>query len=393
MKKQLILMLLALTLSSNDVCYQIDKKHIKTNLQPPEGLLINIGTMFTNPKRDDYNITRGYVSIAFDTPRYTPYLSVVNLDCTEEEGGLFQCSGDCDGGHIYVMKKKDNVYFKIEGVRMAETPDDPIIYDIEGRSDRFVKGQESSCYQSTMDAVIDVKNFEEDIQKEKLITSLKKRKDIIIYDIDYNNQVAIAVGEDNSLRTRKEKSKDEYYLGATLFSFDGGKHWVKSLAGDIPLSRVIVLEGKKAISIGSMEGAGGFVQMTSDGGKHWKTVYEGGFINDITQHANGFFAVGYGIIYSKEGKKWNTVLKAKETAFNTVLSVDENRLVTANNHQLFFSKDSGESWQKAKVPLDLESAWLRHLYKYKGKLYIWARHPEGFKMISIDKGKSWQDVN
>ena len=242
-------------------------------------------------------------------------------------------------------------------------------------------------------AMVNAQNFEKDIYKAKLIASLEKEKDIIIYDIDYNNQVSIAVGEDNSIETRKEKSKDEYYLGITLYSFDGGKHWEKSLGGDIPMRRVIVLDGHKAIAIGSMEGAGGFVKMTNNAGEEWKIVYKGAFLNDITQHSNGFFAVGNGILYSKQGKQWHTVLEEKAYEFTAILSVDKKRLILASPHQLFYSQDNAMSWQKAKVPSAIEYAWLRYLYKDGKKLYTLPNDLTGFKLRSTDNGIIWQNVS
>ena len=243
-----------------------------------------------------------------------------------------------------------------------------------------------------VDSIIELKNFEEDEKIEKLINSLRKLNDIIIYDIDYNEKVAIAVGADNSLKTRRLSSKNAYSLGITLYSFDSGKHWHKSFGGDVPSEKVIVLEGTKAIAVGMMEGLGGQIEMTNNAGKDWKNVYLGGFMNDITQHSNGFFAVGYGIIKSKDGKKWQTVLDGEKYTFNAIFSIDKKRLIVVYGNKILYSEDSGKSWKKSQLPLILEDVWLATIYKKKGKLYV-SSHSNNLKIVSIDNGKSWKKVS
>jgi len=239
-------------------------------------------------------------------------------------------------------------------------------------------------------ATVNVKNFEEDVQKAEYIATLETWHDIIVDDIGYRGRVVIAVGEDNSRQTRIKYTQDEYHLGLTLYSLDGGKHWRKVLEGDIPLRRVIVLEKKKAIAIGSMEGAGGVVKMTEDAGEHWKTVYEGGFLNDITQHSNGFFVAGDGILYSKDGIKWYPALQG-EDEFYAILSIGYNRLVAAGNGKILFSNDSGRSWRTATVSTDIAGVSITHIYRKNGNLYVRATYPDGFKLVSCDDGEHWTE--
>ncbi len=391
------MILLVKILFANSVCYHIDKKYIKTNLEPSESLLIDIGNMFNNPQKDEYNITRAHAIIEFDTPRYVPYLSGAYLECSQEEKGVFYCAGDCDGGHLSVKKKEDGIYFKIEGARMSETTDDPVIYEIQGKPDLFIRGEEKSCFQPTLDAMIDVKNFEQNREKEKIINALKNLKDIIIYDVDYKGQMALAVGEDNSLDSRKKSFKNEFHLGTILYSNDHGKQWHQVFEGNIPLRRGILLDEKKAIVLGFIDEEGGsissVVKRTDDAGKHWKTIYKGKSLRDIIQHNHGFFAVGEGIFYSKEGEKWEKVLKVEEEKIYTILSLDSHRLIAAGDRNIFFSKDDGKSWKAAEITTDLSGDPMEYIYQKNDKLYIWVRHPDGFGLVSDDDGEHWKGID
>ncbi len=119
----------------------------------------------------------------------------------------------------------------------------------------------------SLDAIVEVENPKNDSQKKQLIDSLSRLKDIIIYDIDYNDEVAIAVGEDNSIETRKAYSQDEYHKALTLYSFDNGKSWNPTYGDEIPFHSVKLIKGKKAVACGMMEGSGGIIALTEDGGK------------------------------------------------------------------------------------------------------------------------------
>jgi photosystem II stability/assembly factor-like uncharacterized protein len=242
-----------------------------------------------------------------------------------------------------------------------------------------------------MDAIVMVDNFEKDAQKEKLIDSLSKLKDIIVNDLDYRGRTAIAVGEDNSVATRMEKSQDEFYAGIILYTNDEGAQWKRVYETDIPISSVVMVNDKKVAAAASAAGAGGSIYLTENAGKDWEIVYSGVFINDIAALQSTLFAVGYGILKSDDGKKWKSVMKGGENEFYALLSVDEKRLVVTGESMIRFSEDRGKSWKKAKLPVDIGSGVLMNtLYTYKGKLYVRAVHPEGFCMVSSDKGESWE---
>ena len=375
-------------LSAQHKCYQIDKQYIKTNLEPEAGVIVDIGSLFSNPTKDEYNITSGYVDILFDTPRYIPYAGNASLECSKEENEtIFHCEGDCDGGHASIMNKKDGIYFKIGGARLSQTTDDPIIYWIEGRSEDYIKGKPVSCFPS-LDAIVKVHNYEKDPNKAHLITSLSKLKDIIIRDIDYNDEVAIAVGEDNSVETRKSYSKDEYHKALILYSFDKGKSWQRTYREETPFTDVKLIKEKKAIACGSMEGSGGTIAMTDDGGKTWKTVYSGDFVNGVTVHRDTFFAAGFSIMKSHDGMAWETIYKS-DTELSAIESVDGKRLIAVGDGLILFSDDNGMSWHKAKLSNDASAQRARKIFQKEGKLYVVAGGPDFWFLVSSDHGNSW----
>ena len=383
-KLTVFLLVLKLSLLGSDICYKIDKKYIKSNLKQPVGLIINIHDMFTNPQVNEYNATTGYVDIEFNTPKDIQYLSSAYLMCGTDDKNLFNCSKDGEG-EILVKKIGNEVYFKLYGARMSQTPDDPIVYSFHGVSEDFIEGKKVSCFRS-LDAVVEVKNFAKDKNRQIIIDSLKKLKDIVIYDIDYNDKVAIAVGEDNSVKTRKKQLEDEYHKPIVLFSYDSGKSWKYSYGKDdnIPFTRVKLIKNQEAIAVGSMEGSGGKIALTKDGGKSWKTVYEDGFINDIVQVKNSYIVVGFAVLKSEDGLKWKRVDKPnkKENDFYHVINIKD-RLIASSYDEILYSDDFGRTWKNSFE----SSGAMYYLYKNNNKIYAWSKY--NGELVSSD-GKNWK---
>ena len=374
-------------------CYRIDKHYIHTNLKPKESVIVNIHSLYTHPQQDaERNLTKGDVDIVFDTPRYIRWAGNAYLHCAKEANEtVFYCGGDDDGGHMSIMKKPDGIYFKIEGARISETTADPIIYEIEGKSEAFIKGEPVSCFRS-FDAIVKVHNYEQDPLKAQLLSSLSKLKDMIIYAIDYNDKVAIAVGEGNSIETRKAYSKDEYHKALTLYSFDKGKHWYRNGGNNdtIPYHSVKLVKGKRAVACGTMEGTGGEIAMTENGGKRWTRVYSGGFLNSITVQKNSFFAAGYGILKSDDGIHWNRVYRNEHQELRAITTIDNKRVLAVGDELIIFSDDKGKSWHKATFLNDASAQWAREIYQKDGKIYVVMGDPDFGIIVSYDKGKSWQ---
>ena len=121
--------------------------------------------------------------------------------------------------------------------------------------------------------------------KKALLDSIKI-KDIAIHDLDYYQDLVIAVGEDDSPRVRALQSEEEYYESVMVRSLDGGKSWHKIRKGEedsIPHDAVIVLDNKHIVVASSMEGSGGTIILSEDAGKTWETRYNEAMIESLKQ--------------------------------------------------------------------------------------------------------------
>jgi len=125
-------------------------------------------------------------------------------------------------------------------------------------------------------------------RKKELLDSITI-KDVDIHDLDYYNDLVIAVGEDDSPRIRKLRSMEEYYESVIIRSLDGGKSWHKIREGEedsVPHNTVIILDDKRIVVASSMEGPGGSIILSEDAGKSWETRYNYAFIESM-KHIKG----------------------------------------------------------------------------------------------------------
>lgn len=146
-------------------------------------------------------------------------------------------------------------------------------------------------------------------KKEKLLGSINI-KDVAIYDLDYHNELVIAVGEDDSARTRKLRSMDEHHESVILRSIDYGKNWYKvgkEVESSMPHNEVIVLDDQRIVIASSMEGAGGQIILSEDAGETWEVRYNEAFIVSMKHlHGDTLIAKTFGptIKSIDGGKNW-----------------------------------------------------------------------------------------
>jgi hypothetical protein len=359
-------------------CYSVDKEYLTSNLTQNESLLVELPDSFT----DSFN---AYIS--YDTPRYIKYAGVNDQYCSKSKENLYECGADDDGGSMVIKQSGNKLYLKIGCLRLAQTTDDPIVYQSCAKKNEFIEVKKSACIKD-LDAIIKV---DKKIPP-KIINSLLKMKNIIITDISTYKNAIFAVGLDNSKSTREKQRQDEYLKFISLYSNNSGKSWQRNSSEQIPLYKVIATNSKEAIAIGTIEGSGGFVSITKDGGKSWQTLYEGGFLNDITKVNNCYYAAGFGIIKSCNNKKWQKVLDIKDSSLDAIKAVDKNLIVAVGEDILLVSNDGGKNWQKPTLEEKnmLQNSFSHQIYLEDGKIYISAKHPEGFKIVSTNKGKSWK---
>jgi len=351
--------------------------------------------------------------VRFDTRRFIPYVDGAELMCWRypgenkkeegcEEGGVcawdretleaFGCAGDDDGGRLLIRRKKNGWYFLLGGARMSVTTDDPFVHEVRAKSDRFLRGEEVPCFREK-DAIFAVRNVSGDPRIDQLMATLSKTwSDIIVNDIDYSGERAVAVGLDNSVETRIKQRQDEYLPGVILYSHDGGVHWEKLFFEAHPFDRVL-LDGDWAFALGTLEGDGGYIYRSADGGAHWKTVFEGGFLNTIVKHRGHYLAGGYALLRSdRDGVTWRKEpMKLQENEITALFSVDAKRLLLFNGEKLYLNRDGGVLWEPCRLPEGLYGLPMRVAIYRKGKrIYLEDAYQKGFSLFSDDDGRSWK---
>jgi len=120
-------------------------------------------------------------------------------------------------------------------------------------------------------------------KKEALLDAIDI-KDIDISDLDYYDDLVIAVGEDDSEETRRLQAMDEHHEAVIVRSLDGGKTWSKigkEVESSVPHNTVIVLDSKRIVIASSIEGAGGFIVLSEDAGDTWEVRYDGAMIESM----------------------------------------------------------------------------------------------------------------
>ena len=199
--------------------------------------------------------------------------------CTGKESQEYECLDYVDVGKLQIYFKDGTMHAYANYVQLSSNSE-PILHHIRSKDKTFSKGTVTPCYPS-LDPIIKVVDVEKGSKKEQLLKSINI-KDVIIYDLDYHEDFVIAVGEDNSPQMRERQSQEEDHESVILRSTDSGKTWERLEESTvIPNDHVIVLDEKRVIIGASIEGAGGSVSVSSDGGHNWSETYSGGMIKSL----------------------------------------------------------------------------------------------------------------
>jgi len=250
------------------ICYQFNKEDFNHTSKTRDDLILDI----TSKEYIGYKSSSSGRSYGSD---------IKYFGCEEHEPGHYECLRWDSIEKMDYYLKDDVMYLHVDYIQVT-MEDDSIIHHIRSKDNNFAKGSLVPCHLS-MDPVIDVYNIKKDTPKDHLLQSIMI-KDVIIYDLDYYKELVIAVGEDNSPRTRELQSRDEHYESVILRSKNGGKAWERVGQGmSVPHNHVIVLDEQQIIIASSTEGFGGEIILSSDGGNSWKTTYSGGMIETLEQ--------------------------------------------------------------------------------------------------------------
>jgi len=123
------------------ICYKLLKADLKENLKHSQDLIIDVSELYSKGNAHQF------IWVDFDAEEEIPYTSTQGLQCMKDEEikNRRVCTSECDGGNIYILIKEDGLYFKIPHLRMSDSPDDPVYYEISSLSKGFVKGIKLAC--------------------------------------------------------------------------------------------------------------------------------------------------------------------------------------------------------------------------------------------------------
>lgn len=279
-------------------CYNFNKEDFMETLKKSEDIFVNLVLRDGNVERISFKFT-------------TTEGSFATYNCTSKKPQNYECSGleDNSKDKIQFNLKEGGMYLHVDHMKMS-----PSSHTIRSKDKTFSQGIKTPCYLS-VETVIAVGNVKKGSRKDKLLKSINL-SDLVIYDIDYHQNLAIAVGADNSPKTRELQSQDEHHESVILRSIDSGKTWKRvAWKNDAPHDNVIVIDEKNIVVTASMEGAGGLISRSSDSGKSWKNTYSGGMISSIKQVGKEIVAtdiVGTVIRSKDNGKSWTETPKLQK---------------------------------------------------------------------------------
>lgn len=284
------------------VCYLFKKEDFNHTSNIVDDLILDVAS-------------REYIGFKFSSSRksFSGYYGKF-FECVEQESNHFECSRWDSIEKMDYYMKDDAMYLHIDYLQVS-TEDDSLIHHIKSKDHHFVKGTLAPCY-LPMEAVISVDNVKNGSLKDQLLHSITI-KDVIIYDLAFHKDLVIAVGEDNSPKTREYQSQDEHHESLILRSTNGGKTWERVGPVDsIPHDHVIVLDEEQIVIASSIEGAGGEILTSSDGGKSWKNTYSGGMIESLKQEGNKitFTDISGIVLTSKDGgESWKETVSQEQS--------------------------------------------------------------------------------
>lgn len=284
------------------VCYQFSKEDFDATLNISEDIIVSrIG------KIDELS----YVDVSLTSSREITYGT--NFQCTNDKSDNYECFDPYNIGKMQVHFKDESMYIHVDYAQISGNSVS-VLHHLKSKNKTFSKGVKTPCYLS-VEPQIKVEDVKKGSQKEKLLQSINIQ-DVIIYDLDYHNDLIIAVGESNSPAMREMQTHEENYESVILRSTDGGKSWQNlEYKRYIPNDRVIVLDEKSMIVASSLEGAGGSISASFDAGNSWSETYSGGMIESIKLVGKEIVLtdIGETIWKSKDGgKSWQEKVKVEE---------------------------------------------------------------------------------
>ncbi len=150
-------------------------------------------------------------------------------------------------------------------------------------------------------------------------------------------------------------------FGKIYFTNDGGKTWEKAINKSFDLFGIDIVDKNIAFSSGSR----GHVGATENGGKTWTRLTDYGKNFEFTYHCRylSFISRDTGWIASQGklastfngGQSWNEI--ALPEGIKRIKAIDmwskSEGCILDNDYTLFFTGDSGKTWQKQNIEIDI----------------------------------------
>lgn len=312
-------------------CYQFSKKDFDVTLNLSEDIIVGrIGNIDESSQ----------LYLKFSASQDMPYGAY--FECTNAKAENYECLAPYNIGKMQVNMKDESMSIHIDFAQISENSE-PIIHHIKSKEKTFSKGIGTPCYVST-EPQINIEDVKKGSHKEKLLQSINIQ-DVIIYDLAYHNDLVIAVGESNSLAMREMQTYEENYESIILRSTDAGKSW--QMLGDkrdIPNQSVIIIDEKRIVVAASMEGAGGSVYVSSNGGNSWRETYSDGMIKSLKLVDKEL------VLTDVVETTWKSKDGGESWKEQTVISEQNSTELTDDEENVSLSKGEGDSIAVLTIP-------------------------------------------
>ena len=300
------------------ICYRFSKEDFIETLETPKDIIVNITDIYESK----------LISFKFASSHDIPYTDEVFFECVNDgdHSNKFGCFKSNSINKLQVQLRDDALYLHVDYVQMSSVSE-ALLHSIKSKNQTFIKGIKSPCYLS-VEPRIEVEDVKKGSKKEKLLQSISIN-DVIIYDLDHHEDLAVAVGSDNSPEVRAAQYMDRTYASVIIRSTDGGKTWQRVEGEEYAFNHnVIVLDEKRIIVSSEIDGAGGTLQASYDGGESWKNIFD-------------------------NGENWEKSIGAGR--ITSLKQIAEEVIVTREMGTTLRSKDGGKSWHETPVVEKKES--------------------------------------
>lgn len=216
------------------------------------------------------------VSIVYDINRELRGFS----NCAIKQKEHFECQGTNISNFSFSLHD-DTMLLEVDQIALSQNIFGGRSYRLKTKGEKPVEGKKVTCEQPIKTKIY--AKVKKGSAEEKILQSIDINN-ILITDFKMYENKMIVLGEYDSLENRERGLLEEhYYPSVILLTNDSGKHWekIENFEQYAPVSFFEAIDPEHIIIGMSNEGAGGYIITSKDGGKTWKTTYEGSLLNEL----------------------------------------------------------------------------------------------------------------